>query len=57
MDLDKYFSGYNLKNAGREQKFGYAKNVQFKKLEIDLFHAHSALVESESIKRKSRLSE
>ena len=26
---NKYFSGYNLKNAGGKQKFGYAKNVQF----------------------------
>ena len=24
MDPDKYFSAYNLKNAGRKQKFGYA---------------------------------
>ena len=29
MDPNKYFSGYNLKNTGRKQKFGYAKNVQF----------------------------
>ena len=29
MDPNKYFSGYNLKNAGKKQKFGYAKNVQF----------------------------
>ena len=66
MDLNKYFSGYNLKSAGRKQKFGFAKNcareiftlssvayktVDFKKLLIDL------LVESESTKRKTRLSE
>ena len=74
MDTDKYFSGYNLKSAGRKQKFGYAKNVQFgreiftlslvayisidfKKLVSDLFHAGSAMVESESIKRKTKLSE
>ena len=25
MDPDRYFSGYDLKNAGRKQKFGYAK--------------------------------
>ena len=37
MDPDKCFSGYNLKNARRKQKFGYAKkcaiwaeNVYFK---------------------------
>ena len=29
MDPNKYFRGYNLKNAERKQKFGYAKNVQF----------------------------
>ena len=78
MDPNKYFSGYNLKNAGRKQKFGYVqcpiKNVQFereiftlsivayitvdlKKLVSDLFHVGSALVESESIRNKTRLSE
>ena len=31
--------------------------IDFKKLVSDLFHAGSALVESESIKRKTRLSE
>ena len=25
MDLNRYFSVYNLKNGGRKQKFGYAK--------------------------------
>ena len=25
----RYFSVYNLNIAGRKQKFGYAKNVQF----------------------------
>ena len=25
MDRNKYFSGYNLKNTGRKQKFRYAK--------------------------------
>ena len=25
MDSNKYFNGYNLKNAGRKQKFRYAK--------------------------------
>ena len=25
MDPDRYFSGYNLKNAGSKQKFEYAK--------------------------------
>ena len=29
MDPDRYFSVYNLKNAGRKHKFGYAKNVRF----------------------------
>ena len=29
MDPSKYFSYYILKNAGRKQKFGYAKNGQF----------------------------
>ena len=29
VDPNQYFSGYNLKSAGRKQKFGYAKNVQF----------------------------
>ena len=54
MDPNKYFNGYNLKSAGRKQKFGFAKNwtreistlcsvtyktVDFKKLVIDLiFH-------------------
>ena len=28
MDLSKYFSGSNLKNARRKQKLRYAKNVQ-----------------------------
>ena len=31
MDPNKYFSGYNLKNARRKQKFGYAENAQFGK--------------------------
>ena len=74
MDPTKYFSGYNLKNAGKNQKLGYAKNVRFgreiftstpvayitvdfKKLVSDLFHAGSALVGSESIRRQTRLSE
>ena len=74
MDIAKYFSGYNLKNVGRKQKFEYAKNVQFglecltlrpvaymavdfKKFVSDLFHDGSAMLESESIKRKTRLSE
>ena len=26
MDPNKYFSGYDLKNAGRKYKFEYAKN-------------------------------
>ena len=66
MDPNKYFSGYNLKSAERKQKFGFAKScareistlssvayktVDFKKLVIDL------LVASESIKRKTRLSD
>ena len=25
MDLNKYFSGHNLKNIGRKQKYGYAR--------------------------------
>ena len=29
MDPDRYFSVYNLKNAGRKHKFGFAKNVRF----------------------------
>ena len=29
MDPNKCFSGHILKNTGRKQKFGYAKNVQF----------------------------
>ena len=29
MDANKCFSRYTLKNAGRKQKFVYAKNVQF----------------------------
>ena len=70
MNPYRYVSVYNPKNTGRKQKFGYAKkfdllyksavgyvNVDFKKLVSALFHAGSALVESESIKRKSRLSE
>ena len=74
MDPCKYFSAYNLKEAGRKQKFEYVKKCQFerkiftlsptayikiniKKLVSDLFHAGSALAESESTKRKSRLSE
>ena len=28
MDPNKCFNGYNLKNAGRKERFGYAKNVQ-----------------------------
>ena len=64
MDPDKYFLGYNLKNAASKQKFRYAKNVQFGwelftlspvayiKLENDLFYAGSTLVESEYVKRK-----
>ena len=66
MDPNKYFSAYNLKSAGRKQMFGFAKNcareistwssvayktVDFKKLVID------RLVASESVKRKTRLSE
>ena len=66
MNPDKYFSGYNLKSAGRKQKSAFAKNcareiatlnsvayktVDFKKLVINL------LVASESVKRKTRLSE
>ena len=71
MDPNEYFSGYNLKKAGRKQKFGYAKKcaiwtenfsvayttADFNKFVSDLFHAGSALVERESIKRKTRLSE
>ena len=66
MNPNKYFSGYNLKSAGRKQKFMFAKScareistqssvayetVDFKKLVVDL------LVASESVKRKTRLSE
>ena len=74
MDPHKYFSGYNLKNAGGNKSFGMLQNVQFgreiftlsleayvtvdfKKLVSDVFHAGSALAESESIKRKTKLSE
>ena len=75
MNPNKYFSGYNLKNAGMKQKFAYMLKivrfgreiftlspvayitVDFKKLVSDLFHAGSAMVESECIKRKTRLSE
>ena len=74
MDPNKYFSGYNLKNAERKQKFGYANKwkfgqaiftlspaayvtADFKKFVCDLFHAGSPLVECESMKRKTRLSE
>ena len=49
MDPNRFFSGCNLKNAGRKEKLGYAKNVQFG---LDLFHTGSALVESKFIKRK-----
>ena len=38
MDPNRYFSGYNLKNAGRKQKFGYAKNVQFGREIFTLSH-------------------
>ena len=53
MDPNKYFSGNNLKNTGRKQKFGYAKNVlliqeivilspvDFEKFVSDLLHAGS----------------
>ena len=27
MDPDEYFSGYNLKDAGREERFGYARKM------------------------------
>ena len=74
MDPNKYFSGYNLKNAEGNKRSGMLKNVQFgrtiftfspvayvtidfKRLVSDLFHAGSALVESKSIKRKTRPSE
>ena len=73
MDSDEYFSGQNLKNTGRKQKFGYArkcaiwagvfllqvvkltKQFDSENLVSDLFQAGSALVESKSIKRKTRL--
>ena len=74
MDPDKYFSGHNLKNTARKQKFGYARKyafglkictlrhvayiaIDFKMMVSDLFHAGSTLVESESIKRRTKLSE
>ena len=73
MERNKYFSGYNLKNSGRKQKFGYAYcaiwtgivtlspvahiTADLRTLVSDLFHVDSALVESESMKRKTRLLE
>ena len=75
MDPDKYFSGYNLKNAqAGNESLDMLKSVQFgreifilsplpyitvdfKKLVSDLLLGGSALPESESIKRKTRLSE
>ena len=29
IDPNKYFSGYNLKNTGRKQKFDMPENIQF----------------------------
>ena len=39
MDPNKYFSSYNLNNAGRKQKFGYARNVQCEREFFTFSHA------------------
>ena len=70
-DPNKYFSGYNQegnKSLGMLKNVQFLREifalspvtyitVNFTKLVSDLFHASSTVIESECIKRKTRLSE